>query len=161
MLQKSQKGKKNNMANKSKKIRLLTAVLTAVMLISTVMTVTLSANGTTYYGSSPSISDVTGSIDVGTENLLNQSVMYKLPDTVEVDDEISVIIKSQSSTLLDAYDKSGSKLSFTEYVLTTDADRVRENILAETAALQNLLAGIEYTVGQSYNGVISGFEIII
>ena len=149
------------MANKSKRIRLLTAVLTAVMLISTVMTVTLSASGTTYYGSSPSISDVTGSVNVGTENLLNQSVMYKLPDTVKVDDEISVIIKSQSATLLDAYDKSGSNLSFTEYVLTTDADRVRESILAESAELQNLLCGIEYTVGQSYNVVISGFEIII
>ena len=149
------------MSNKSKRVRLLTAVITAVMLISTVMTVTLSASGTTYYGSSPSISDVTGSLNIGTENLLNESVMYKLPDTVKPEDDISVIIKSASPTLLDAYDKSGSTLSFTEYVLTTDAEKVRENIISESTALREKLDGIEYRLGESYNVVMSGFEIVI
>ena len=149
------------MSKKSTRVRLLTAVIAAVMLISTVMTVTLSANGTTYYGSSPSISDVTGSLNLGTENLLNESVMYKLPDTVKPEDEISLIIKSQSTTLLDAYDKSGSSLSFTEYVLTTDADEVRKNILAESVALREKLSHINYSLGESYNVVMSGFEITV
>ena len=132
------------MSKKSKRVRLLTAVIAAVMLISTVMTVTLSASGTTYYGSSPSISDVTGSLDIGTEHLLNQSVMYKLPDTVDAEDEISIIIKTQSATLLDAYDKSGSNLSFTEYVLTDEADSIRKDILAESNTLREGLNGIDY-----------------
>ena len=147
------------MSKKSKRVRLLTAVIAAVMLISTVMTVTLSASGTTYYGSSPSISDVTGSLDIGTEHLLNQSVMYKLPDTVDAEDEISIIIKTQSATLLDAYDKSGSNLSFTEYVLTDEAESIRKDILAESNTLREGLNGIDYQLGESYNVVMSGFEI--
>ena len=149
------------MSKKNRKVRLITAIVAAVMLISTVLTVTLSASGTTYYGSSPSISDVSGSIDMGTENLLNESVMYKLPDTIDVEDEISIIIKTQSATLLDAYDKSGSKLSFTEYVLTDEAEGVRKEILAESNALRDKLNGISYTLGESYNVVMSGFEITI
>ncbi len=140
---------------------MLTAVLAAVMLISTVMTVTLSASGTTYYGSSPSISDVSGSVNIGTENLLNQSVMYKLPDTIDVEDEVSIIIKTQSTTLLDAYDASGSSLSFTEYVLTDEADEIRKNITAESTGLRQRLSGVDYQLGESYNVVMSGFEIII
>ena len=147
------------MSKKSKRVRLLTAVIAAVMLISTVMTVTLSASGTTYYGSSPSISDVTGSLDIGTEHLLNQSVMYRLPDTVDAEDEISIIIKTQSATLLDAYDKSGSNLSFTEYVLTDEAESIRKDILAESNTLREGLNGIDYQLGESYNVVMSGFEI--
>ncbi len=131
------------------------------MLISTVMTVTLSASETTYYGSSPSISDVTGSLNIGTENLLNESVMYKLPDAVKPEDDISVIIKTQSTTLLDAYDKSGSPLSFTEYVLTEEAADVRNSILAESSALRNELSHIDYSLGESFNVVMSGFEIVI
>ncbi len=147
------------MSKKSKGLRLLTAMITAVMLISTVLTVTLSASETTYYGSSPSISDVSGSVDIGTENLMNESVMYKLPDTVDVEDEISVIIKTQSATLLDAYDKSGSSLSFTEYVLTDEAEDVRQEIISEADALRRELLGIDYEPGESYNVVMSGFEI--
>ena len=150
---------KNNMSKKNKRIRLLTGIMAAIMLLSTVMTVTMSASGTSYYGSSPSISDVTESVDVSTDHLLNESVMYKLPDTVEVDDDISIIIKTQATTLLDAYDKSGSSLSFTEYVLTDEANSIRENIVAESDALCKELAGIDFQIGESYNVVISGFEI--
>ena len=152
---------KKHMSKKNKRIRLLTGVIALVMLISTVLSVTMTASGTTYYGSSPSISDITGSLNVGTENLIDNSVMYKLPDTVDPEDEISIIIKSHASTLLDAYDKSGSSLSFTEYVLTEDAEGVRKDILAESSALRKKLDGISYTLGESYNVVMSGFEITI
>ena len=149
------------MAKKTKRIRLLTAIMAAVMLISTVMTVTLSATGGAYYGSSPSISDVTGSVDLGTENLLNQSVMYKLPDSVNLEDDISIIIKTTSTTLLDAYDASGSRLSFTEYSLTEEAEAVRKEIQADSAEILKKLAGINYEIGENYNVVMSGFEIVI
>ena len=149
------------MSKGNRKIRLLTALIAMVMIISTIMTVHLSANGTTYYGSSPSISDVTGSIDLGTENLYNESVMYKLPDSVKESDDISVIVQMQSTTLLDAYDASGSRLSFTEYVLTDEAESVREEIKAEAMALREKLDGISYELGESYNVVMSGFEVKI
>ena len=149
------------MSKKNRKVRLLTALIAAVMLISTVMSVHLSATGTTYYGQSPSISNVSGSLDMGTEKLYNESVMYKLPDTVEADDDISIIIKTQSTTLLDAYDKSGSGLSFTEYALTDEAESIRKQIITESNALRDRLSGISYELGESYNVVMSGFEITV
>ena len=160
LLQKSQKGK-NNMSKGKRKLRLLTGFMALVMLVSTIMTIHLSANSGTYYGSSPSISDVTGSVDLGTENLLNETVMYKLPDTVKVSDDISIIVQMKSTTLLDAYDASGSKLSFTDYVLTAEAETVRENIREQASDLRENLKGINYTLGESYNVVMSGFEMVI
>ena len=149
------------MSKKNRKVRLLTAMLAVVMLISTLLTITLSASGTTYYGSSPSISNVSGSIDLGTENLYNESVMYKLPDTIASTDDISIIVQMKSEALLDAYDKSGSKLSFTEYSLTDEAARVRENIISDANSIKEKLNGISYELGESYNVVMSGFEMII
>ena len=149
------------MSKKNRKVRLLTAIIAAVMMISTLLTIALSANGTTYYGSSPSISNVSGSINLGTENLYDKTVMYKLPDTVKPSDDISIIVQMKTDALLDAYDASGSKLSFTEYSLTAEAQKVRENIAKDADTLKGKLKGIEYTVGESYNVVMSGFEIII
>ena len=149
------------MSKKNRKVRLLTAIIAAVMLVSTVLSITLTANGTTYYGSSPSISNVSGSVDLGTENFFNESVMYKLPDTVKSTDDISIIVQMKSQALLDAYDASNSKLSFTEFVLTDDAQKVRDSIDAEAKSLMNELSGIDYQLGESYNVVMSGFEMVI
>ena len=149
------------MAKKNGKVRVLTAVIAMVMIISTILTVHLSATGTTYYGSSPSINKLSGNIDLGTEKLYNEAVMYKLPDTVKESDDISIIIQTKSLTLLDAYDKSGSSLSFGEYVLTDAAESVRGDILAESEKVKNKLDGIDYKPGESYNTLLSGFEITI
>ncbi len=149
------------MSKGNKRIRLLTALIAMVMVISTIMTVHLSANGKTYYGSSPSISNVSGSVDLGTEKLYNESVMYKLPDTVKESDELSIIVQMKTTTLLDAYDASNSNLSFTEYVLTDEAEIVRNKIIADANALRENLYGISYELGESYNVVMSGFEIKI
>ena len=158
--EKSQKGKKK-MAKKNYTVRILTAVIAMVMMISTVLTVNPSATGTTYYGSSPSINRLTGDIDLGTEKLYNEAVMYKLPDSVKEYDDISVIIQTNSETLLDAYDKSGSSLSYGEYVLTDEAAAVRGNILVQSEKIKNKLDGISFKVGKSYNTLMSGFEIVI
>lgn len=149
------------MSKGNKRLRLLTSVIALVMLLSTVMTIHLSANSGTYYGSSPSISDVTGSVDLGTENLFNETVMYKLPDSVKESDDISVIVQMKNTSLLDAYNASGSSLSFTDYVLTSEADAVREDIRDSALALREKLGGIDYKLGESYNVVMSGFELVI
>ena len=149
------------MSKGNRKIRLATSVLAMVMIISTVMTIHLSANSGTYYGSSPSISNVTGNVDLGTENLFNETVMYKLPDNVKESDDISVIVQMKSTSLLDAYDRSGNKLTFTDYVLTDEAANVRSEIREDAIALREKLQGINYKLGESYNVVMSGFEIVI
>ena len=149
------------MAKTKNTLRVLTAVLAMVMIISTIFTVHLSATGTTYFGSSPSINKLNGNIDLGTEKLYNEAVMYKLPDNIKETDNLSIIIQTKTETLLDAYDKSGSSLSFGEYVLTDAANGVRENILAENEKIEKKLDGINYASGEKYNTLISGFEITI
>ncbi len=149
------------MAKKNRMLRIVTAVLALVMMISTLITVHLSATGTTYYGSSPSIKQLNNKIDMGTESLYNEAVMYKLPDSVKKSDELSIIIQTSSKTLLDSYDASGSSLSFGEYSLTDEADSVRGAILVESERVKNKLDGIEYTLGERYDTLISGFEITI
>ena len=149
------------MSKKNRKVRVLTAIVASVMIISTILTVQMSADSTTYYGESPSISNVTGSLNLGTENLYNETVMYKLPDTVKEEDDLSIIIKTQSTTLLDAYDKYGEGLSFAEFTNTAKAEEVRMQINQEFYDLRDQLRGIDYEVGEIYNVVMSGFEIII
>ena len=82
------------MAKTKNTLRVLTAVLAMVMIISTIFTVHLSATGTTYYGSSPSINKLNGNIDLGTEKLYNEAVMYKLPDNVKETDDLSIKVES-------------------------------------------------------------------
>ena len=149
------------MSNKNRKVRALTALVATVMIISTILTIQLSASGTTYYGESPSISNLTGSLNLGTEKLYNESVMYKLPDTVKEEDDLSIIIKTQSTTLLDAYDKYGEGLSFEEFTKTEKAEEVRMQINQESLDLRDQLREIDYELGEIYNVVMSGFEIII
>ena len=136
------------MAKKKNAVRLLTAVIAMVMIISTIFTVHMSATGTTYYGSSPSINKLNGNIDLGTEKLYNEAVIYKLPDNIKESDDISVIIQTYSETLLDAYDKSGSSLTFAEYSLTDEAAEVRRSILAENERIMSRLDGINYSAGE-------------
>ncbi|MBE6594407.1 MAG: hypothetical protein E7644_01270 [Ruminococcaceae bacterium] len=93
----------------------------------------------------------------------DSSVVYELPDTVKDTDIISLIIKTEEESLLDAYEKSGSKLSFTEYVLTDEAAAVKAKISRENAALMALLdtTAVEYGTGVDYDTVLSGFEITV
>ncbi|MBP3396603.1 MAG: leucine-rich repeat protein [Clostridia bacterium] len=93
----------------------------------------------------------------------DNSVVYELPDTVKDTDIISLILKTDEESLLDAYEKSGSKLSFTEYVLTDEAAAVKAKIAEENAALLALLdaAAVKYGTGVDYDTVLSGLEITV
>ena len=149
------------MTRRNKALRTLTSLALTLMVIFSVFMYSLSASGTTYYGSSPSIQKLNGNIDLGTEKLYDASVIYKLPDGIKDTDEISVIIQTKAESLLDAYDKSGSDLSFSEYVLTDEAAAVRENINAASVAVQDKMYVFSYTVGKTYDTLVSGFEVVI
>ncbi len=149
------------MAKKNKVLRLLTSLMLTLIVISSVFTYSLTASGTTYYGSSPSIQQLTGKVDLGTENYYDTSVIYKLPDGIKESDEISVIVQTTAESLLDAYDKSDSSLSFSEYVLTDEAEEVRNSINKESHSVLNDIYSFSYTMGKTYDTLISGFELII
>ena len=58
------------MTTKNTAIRVLTALLAMVMMLSTMLTVHMSAMGNTYYGASPSIQQLSG-IDTGSDVSFN------------------------------------------------------------------------------------------
>ncbi len=95
------------------------------------------------------------------EQYYDGTTIQKLPSTVKDDDTISVILRVQEETLLDAYRQANTDLSFSAWCATTKAQAVLATINAEREAVVKALdAGkITYTVGESYNNVLSGFEV--
>ncbi len=103
-------------------------------------------------------------IDVDYTEYLNNSVMFALPESVKDDEEISVIITVDEMNLMDAYEATDKTMSFAEYALESkEAEEVRGAIAKDKAAFLQSLdeKNIEYTTGEDYDTVLSGFEIRI
>ena len=102
-------------------------------------------------------------IDTNKEQYLNSSVMYKLPDTVKDTDDISIIIRTQSTSLLDAYEAGDMDMSFPEYAYSDEADRIAAGILDEKKEILSSVDGaeIDYTLGADYKAIFGGFEVVI
>ena len=98
------------------------------------------------------------------QDYLNNSVAFRLPDTVKDDDQISVIITVDVANLMDAYEAGDKTMSFREYALNSeDAAKIDSQIAAERAKVLAKLDDqkIAYTAGDTYNTLLSGFEITI
>ena len=164
-MQKSKKGKKQKMAKKQTLLRIATAVIALVMISSTLLAVSMSATGggAASAVSQSGIRPYSGSLINNIENYYDSSVIYKLPDTVEDTDELSLIIKMQSASLMDGYKKDGDGMTFAEYAGTDGASSIRSEIAKKAAELKKKLdaSGVEYELGRSYDTVLSGFEVII
>ncbi len=94
----------------------------------------------------------------------DNSVMFQLPENVKDDQEISVIISLDVITIMDAYEGTDKTMSFKDYALySDDAAEITAEIEAQKTAILKELdeEGIEYSLGDDYNTVLSGFEIII
>ncbi len=98
------------------------------------------------------------------EKYLNNSVMFPLPSGIKDSEEISVIVTVDTISMMDAYERSGKTMSFTEYITQSeDAKGIKASIAAEKSdVLSNLdEKGISYRLGEEYSTVVSGFEILI
>ena len=98
------------------------------------------------------------------KDYLDNSVMFGLPDTIQDDQEIAVIITVDEINLLDAYEVSNKTMSFKDFALTSDeAADIRESISAQKAQVLSVLdeQGISYNAGEDYNTLLSGFELEI
>ncbi len=102
------------------------------------------------------------SVDTNYEQFLDGSVVQRLPDGVNDNDEISVIIMLDNPSLLDTFDKSGSQ-SLIEYASSPEALALKEQISAEKAALVAALEekGVAHSTGANYSAVFTGFEVIL
>lgn len=95
---------------------------------------------------------------------LDNSVVLHLPEGVTDEDEISVIITVDTATIMEAYKGTDKSMSFKEYALESeDAAKITEEINAKKADILSRLdeKGVEYTVGEDYNTLLSGFSVSI
>ncbi len=143
-------------AMKQNTLRLL-VILLAVIMIFSALSVTLST-----LSAEDGVFRRNDSIYSEYKSFLDGSVVQKLPSTVKDDDLISVIIRLDQPTLMDAYNKTEKKMSFGAFAKTEEADSLRAAIAADKAAYLAALSenGVDYTVGADYANLISGFEVL-
>ena len=105
-----------------------------------------------------------GSLDTNVEDYFDSSVVYKLPDTIEKNQDISVIVEMSVDSVLDSYkDNADNKLSVAEYRESKKGAAAINKIERKRAELVKMLnkSGISYKRGETYDTVLSGFEITV
>ena len=103
-------------------------------------------------------------VKVDYESYLDNSVMYRLPETIRDDEEISVIITLEQINLMDAYEGTDKAMGFTDYALSSqDAADLRAAITADRAAMLEKLdaQGIAYSTGEVFDTLLTGYELVI
>jgi len=137
--------------------RILMALLAVVM----AFTFAASTLGTTVAADS-SVFKKNDSIYTDYKSYLDGSVVQALPATVDKNETISVIVKLDTPTLMDAYNKTDKTMSFGEYVKTEEAQKIKADIQAEKEEYLISLtrSGISYEVGCDYANILAGFEVL-
>ena len=103
-------------------------------------------------------------LKVDYSDYLDGSVVLRLPEGVTNDDQISVIITVDTATIMDAYEGTDKSMSFKDYALySEDAAEITAEINEKKADILSRLdeLGVEYTTGEDYNTLLSGFAISI
>ncbi len=109
------------------------------------------------------IRELDGNLQTNFRDYLDSSVIYKLPSTVKADDYVSVIVYLDRPAILDAYEETSKAMSFGEYSLTKEANKIRQAILQDKKEILATLdqKNISYQTGADYDTLLSGFEIVI
>ena len=114
---------------------------------------------------SPShIQRIGGELKVDYSQYLDGDVVFRLPDAIAQDEEISVIVTLDIVNLMDAYDSGLRTMSFREFALgSREADRIREQVANRKAQILAALEekNISYRLGKDYAALLTGFELII
>ena len=95
---------------------------------------------------------------------LDDSVMFALPEGVSAEEEISVIVTTDTVTIMDAYEGTDKTMSISEYALQSEkAAEIKAEIASDKAQVLKALdeSNISYTTGEDYATVLSGFELLI
>ena len=147
--------------------RIAVLVVSVILLLSTALSLTSctianaqdAVDGQTIEGFFRELSDVM--IDK-TQYYAGTSIQ-KLPSNVKDEDEISVIVQFNTKNLLEAYNEIERDISFSEYILTEEAEEIKAGIELQKKEITSKLdkKGIRYEVGADYNVLLSGFEIVI
>ena len=109
------------------------------------------------------VSRITESIKSNREDYFSSDVVFKLPDTLSPDDEVSVIVAMSAETVLDAYGNTDGTQTLKEFASSEAAAKVAGKAAAKRASLIKILdaSGVNYNLGVAYDTILSGFEITI
>ncbi|MBR2651010.1 MAG: leucine-rich repeat protein [Clostridia bacterium] len=151
------------MRNKKRLSLMICTVLLLVTVLTSVFTSVLSATHRTDLGSSPYVGLYNGDLTVDTSQYYNGTTIFKLPSTVDDNDEISLIVQMGGTSLLDAYDNTNTDLTFTEYYKTSEAGELKANIVKDALDYCARLSAerISYVAGDVYDTLFDGFEITV
>ncbi len=96
------------------------------------------------------------------DQFLDGSVVQKLPDFVQDDEIISIIVEVDAPTLKEAYNQTDKTMSFGEYVNTEEAAEIKAQIEKEKEEYLQILSesGVSYTAGANYANILAGFEVL-
>lgn len=150
-------------------IKLLSAVLVFCMTVAySVSGLTVSAEELNKFSKKPSVASssitrIDASIDTGKEAFFDKSVVTELPDSVSEYEELSVIVQTSAENIYDAYENRGGDMTLTEYAASFDAKKVASKVAKENDKIVKILksSGIKYELGESYDVLLSGFEVTI
>ena len=136
-------------------------ILMALLAVAMIFSFAASTLGTSVVAEA-SVFKKVDSIYTDYKSYLDGSVVQALPSTVKENETISVIVKLDTPSLLDAYNETDKSMSFAEYALTEEAENIKANIQAEKKAYLLALtrSGISYETGCDYANVLAGFEVI-
>ena len=110
------------------------------------------------------IEEIDNLTQLGYEEYLDNSVMFALPEGVGDDEEISVIVSLDVVNIMDAYEGTDKTMSFKEFALESDeAAKIEADIANEKQEILDKLdeLGIDYSLGENYSTILSGFELLI
>ena len=136
-------------------------ILMALLAVAMVFSFAASTLGTTVSASS-SVFKKNDSIYTDYKSFLDGSVVQALPDTVDKNETISVIVKLDTPSLLQSYNDTDKAMSFAEYVNTEEAIKVKAQIQVEKEKYLAALtaSGVPFTTGNDYSNVLAGFEVL-
>jgi len=109
------------------------------------------------------ITKINNSIYNDLSSLLDDGNFSLLPETVSDGQDLSVIVAMSTTDVVSAYQASGTDLSVADYIKSGSADAYFAAADRERTSLCRVLdaSGIKYTLGDSYDNVLSGFEITV
>ncbi len=148
--------------NKARIFQLSVAVLLLVATVFGIVGISGSAGAESIQASASYIKELLG-VKVDHSQFMDTSTVFKLPDTVADNAQISVIITVDVPSVMDAYEDSATTMSLGEFARTEAAAEIEKKIAAEKARILAKLdgQGISYKLGADYDTLLSGFEIVI
>ncbi len=152
--------------NRKRNNKVIRLGILAILLVATVIgTISISgrAGGQSVQAAASYIKELLDAPSLDHSQFLDDAAVFKLPDTIREDAQISVIITVDVPNVLDTYQGMDTTMSLGEFAQTEEASQISEKIAQEKKRILSILdeQSVSYTLGADYDTLLSGFEIVI